>query len=222
MILNAWLEDLKDVPVPSPSWPTAACLQLKTGLSSEETSVVLPSDREEVLCTIHGGHQDITKFQILAWNCMFRLWTSNDLLRSEICQCHWPQQTTTYYSQHKHWNAHSKPCSWSVSLMSINGWSPVTSIQRCLLNIRYPSQCTSANVLWILKELSIEFGIPELVKINGGPKIKSTLFMDFADAWKFDHLIKVPHNPCANGFTKSMVKVIKCLLTCTKYSRKDP
>ena len=62
------------------------------------------------------------------------------------------------------------------------------------------SQCNSAKMITILKELFAEHGIPEEIK----------------------HSTSSPRNPRSNGQTDSAVKIVKGLLTHAKCSGQDP
>ena len=85
-----------------------------------------------------------------------------------------------------------------------------------------PSQCNSAKVILILKELFPEHGVPESVKSDGSPQFSSTPFAEFTDIWKFDYVIISPHNHRTNWFVEAMVKAVKGILICAKSSGQDP
>ena len=74
----------------------------------------------------------------------------------------------------------------------------------------------------ILKELFAEHGIPESLCGDNGPQFASTLFAEFATDWNFDHSTSAPTNPRSNGKAEAAVKIVKGLLTCSKYSGQDP
>ena len=57
---------------------------------------------------------------------------------------------------------------------------------------------------------------------NNGSQYSSSHFTEFADDWKFTHTMSSKHHLEGNGFAESMVKVVKELLQCAKYSGSDP
>ena len=85
-----------------------------------------------------------------------------------------------------------------------------------------PSQCNTAKTISILKELFAEHGIPESLCSDNGPQFASSLFTEFTTDWNFDHCTSTPTNPHSNGQAEAAVKIIKELLTQSKYSGQDP
>ena len=83
-------------------------------------------------------------------------------------------------------------------------------------------QCNATKVISILKEVFSEHEVPETLISDNGPQYSSALFAEFADEWKFTHVTSLPHHPEGNGFAESMVKVVKQMLQCAKYSSSDP
>ena len=84
-----------------------------------------------------------------------------------------------------------------------------------------PSKCNATKIISTLKELFAEHGIPESLCSNNGPQFASTLFAEFATDWNFDHCTSAPTNPHSKGQAEAAVKIIKGLLTQSKYSGQD-
>ena len=84
------------------------------------------------------------------------------------------------------------------------------------------SQFTAARTIAHLKELFAEHGILESIRSDNGPQFSSHLFKEFAEEWNFTHHTSSPTNPCSNGQAESAVKIIKGLLTRSKYAGEDP
>ena len=55
-----------------------------------------------------------------------------------------------------------------------------------------------------------------------GPQFTSGLFAEFAADWNFNHCTSAPTNPHSNGQEEAAMKIIKGLLTWSKYSGQDP
>ena len=84
------------------------------------------------------------------------------------------------------------------------------------------SQCNSAKIITVLKKLFPEHGIPEEIQSDNGPEFVSHLFAEFTKDWNIKHSTSLPRNSRSNGQAESAVKIVKSLLTCTKYSGQDP
>ena len=84
------------------------------------------------------------------------------------------------------------------------------------------SQCNSAKMITILKELFAEHGIPEEIRSDNGPQFASHLFVEFTKDWNIKHSTSSPWNPRSNGQAESAVKIGKDLLTHIKCFGQDP
>ena len=49
------------------------------------------------------------------------------------------------------------------------------------------SQCSSAKMITVLKELFAEHGIPEEIRSDNGPQFASHLFAEFKKDWNIKH-----------------------------------
>ena len=84
------------------------------------------------------------------------------------------------------------------------------------------SQCNSAKMITILKELFAGHGIPEEIQSDNGPQFASHLFAEFTKDWNIKYSTSSPQNPRSNGQAESAVKIVKGLLTHAKYCGQDP
>ena len=84
------------------------------------------------------------------------------------------------------------------------------------------SQCNSAKMITVLKELFAEHGIPEEIRSDNGPQFASHFFAEFTKDWNIKHSTSSPRNPRSNGQAESAVKIVKGLLTHAKCSGQDP
>ena len=73
IIMSGWPDDIKEVPHPlHPYWQHHESLTVEGGLVFHgEALIILPSEREKVLGTLHQSHQGIIKTQLLAHGCVF-------------------------------------------------------------------------------------------------------------------------------------------------------
>ena len=84
------------------------------------------------------------------------------------------------------------------------------------------SQCNSAKMIPVLKELFDEHRITKVIQSDNGPQFASHLFAEFVKDWNITYCISSPRNPRGNDQAESVVKIVKGLLTCAKYSGQDP
>ena len=85
-----------------------------------------------------------------------------------------------------------------------------------------PSQCNSARMIAVLKELFAEHGIPEVIRMDNSPQFASHLFAEFTKDCNINHTRSSPRNPRSNGQAESAIKIVKGLLTRAKFSGQDP
>ena len=112
-------------------------------------------------------------------------------------------------------------CSWhtlSSDLFHINEhkWLVISDFYSKMLTVQQipPSQCKLPKVISVLRELFADHGIPESLGSDGGPQFSRTLFVQFSVTWKF--------KPSHQWVSEAMIKMVKGLLTCAKYSDQDP
>ena len=72
---------------------------------------------------------------------------------------------------------------------------------------------TSAAVISKMKEIFAEHGVPEILRIDNGPKYASVAFIEFIDVWGFQNTTSSPHYPASNEFAELMVKIVKTAFT---------
>ena len=84
------------------------------------------------------------------------------------------------------------------------------------------SQCNSAKMITVLKELFTIYGILEVIWSDNRPQFASHLCAEFVKDWNIKHSTSSPRNPRSHGQAGSVVKIVKGLLTCAKCSGQDP
>ena len=88
IIHSGWLDDTKEVPHPlCPYWQHCESLTFQDGLVFHgEVLTIPPSERKNVLSTLHQSHQVITKTQLLVHGCVF--WPGiNKAIEEAVQQC---------------------------------------------------------------------------------------------------------------------------------------
>ena len=187
-----------------------------------------PSERDKVLQSIHVGHQGISKCQYHACQCVYWPGINQDIKHAveacATCQCHHPQEhpqppkpTPAPECPWQHLGADFMHFDGNKYLIIIDYYSKMPFV--CKIP---PSQCNATKMISILKELFAQHGIPESLCSDNGPQFASALFAEFLTDWNFDHCTSAPTNPCSNGQAEAAVKIVKGLLTWSKYSVQDP
>ena len=93
----------------------------------------------------------------------------------------------------------------SEYLVTIDYYSKMPIVQKMPT-----SQCHSAKIITVLKELFAEHRIPEEIGSDNGPKFASHLFAEFTKDWNIKHSTSSPRNLRSNGQAESAVKIV-CL-----------
>ena len=230
MILLGWPEDIHDVPMDlCPYHHTRDDLTVEDGIIlCGEALIIPPLERNKVLQSIHEGHQGISKCQYHSHQCVYWPGINWDIKciidACTTCQHHCPQGPQQLLKpslapEHpwQHLGADIMHFDGNEYLIIIDYYSKMPFVCRIP-----PSQCNAAMTTSTLKELFAEHGIPESLCSDNGPQFASTLFVEFAADWNFNHCTSAPTNPHSNGQATVAVKIIKGLLTWSKYSGQDP
>ena len=84
---------------------------------------------------------------------------------------------------------------------------------------RLTSTTTSA-VTKVLREWFMEWGIPSVIRTDGGPQFRSE-FKEFCKKLNIEHELSSPYNPRSNGLAEAAVKNMKGLLKKCSYDKQD-
>ena len=227
MILLAWPQDICNVPMDL--WPYHDILTVEDGIIlCGETLIIPPLERDKVLQSIHEDHQGISKYQCHACQCVYWPGINGDIKcvieACTTCKCHCPQQpqqplkpTLAPEYPWQHLGVNFMHFDGNEYLIIIDYYSKMPFF--CKIP---PSQCNAAKMISTLKELFTEHGIPESLCSDNGPQFASALFAEFAADWNFYQCTSAPTSPHSNGQAKAAMKIIKGLLTWSKYSGQDP
>ena len=63
-----------------------------------------------------------------------------------------------------------------------------------------------------MKKIFSRHGIADTVVTDNGPQFAAEEFADFAQSWRFEHVVSSPHYPQANGEVEHAVQTIKNLM----------
>ncbi|KAF2905567.1 hypothetical protein ILUMI_00615 [Ignelater luminosus] len=74
------------------------------------------------------------------------------------------------------------------------------------------SNITSKSVIRAMKHWFATFGIPDILRTDGGKQYVSEKCQDFVEKWKFEHKVSSPHFPRSNGLAERYVQKAKTLL----------
>ena len=230
IIVAGWPDNIEDVPKAlRPYHGQRDSLTVEDGLILRgEAIIVPPGERRKVLEQIHQGHLGVSKCQYRARQCVYWPGINQDIKRfveaCPTCQRHRPQEprqplkpTPPPERPWQHLGADFMSFDGSEYLVIVDYYSKMPIVQKMPT-----SQCNAARTIAHLKELFAEHGIPESIRSDNGPQFSSHLFKEFAEEWNFTHHTSSPTNPRSNGQAESAVKIIKGLLTRSKYAGEDP
>ena len=229
-IIAGWPEDIKDLPnALRPYHIYRDVMTVEDGLILRgEALIIPPSERGKVLESIHEGHLGISKCQFRARQCVYWPGINADIRKMveacPTCQRHHPQEprqplqsTPAPERPWQHLGADYFSFDGSEYLVIVDYYTKMPFVQKMS-----PSQCNSARMIAVLKELFAEHGIPEVIRMDNGPQFASHLFAEFTKDWNIDHTRSSPRNLRSNGQAESAVKIVKGLLTRAKFSGQDP
>ena len=229
-ITAGWPNDIKDVPKAlRPYHGQCDSLTVEHGLILHgEAIIVPPGERKKVLEQIHQGHLGTSKCQYRARQCIYWPGINKDIEQlveaCATCQRHWSQEprqplkpTPPPERPWQQLRADFMMFDGSEYLVIVNYYSKMPIVQKMPT-----SQCNSAKMITVLKELFAEHGIPEEIRSDNGSQFASHLFAEFTKDWNIKHSTSSPRNPRSDGQAESAVKIVKGLLTCAKCSGQDP
>ena len=229
-IIAGWPDNIKDVPKAlRPYHGQRDSLTVEDGLILRgEAIIVPPGERKKVLEQIHQGHLGTSKCQYRARQCVYWPGINKDIEQlveaCATCQRQQPQEprqplkpTPPPERPWQHLRADFMMFDGSEYLVIVDYYSKMPIVRKMPT-----SQCNSAKMITVLKELFAEHGIPEEIRSDNGPQFASHLFAEFTKDWNIKHSTSSPRNPRSNGQAESAVKIVKGLPTRAKCSGQDP
>ena len=229
MIITGWPDDIKDVPKAlRPYHGQHDSLTVEDGLILHgEAIIVPPGQKKKVLEQIHQGHLGTSKCQYRARQCIYWPGINKDIEQLveayATCQRDQPQEPRQPL---KPMQPPQQP--WQQlrpDFMTYDGSEYLVIAdyysKKPIIWKMPTSQCNSAKMITVLKELFAEHGIPEEIRSDNGPQFASHLFAEFTKDWNIKHSTSSLRNPRSNGQAESAVKIVKELLTHAKCSGQD-
>ena len=198
VVSNGWPEVRKDChPFLLDYWTYREEISAENGLLFKGHRLIVPEKlRDRVLQTIHKGHFGFEKMLLRAREAVFWPGITSDLLQTaqscEVCQ------TFSKSRQHETLLPHEVPQGpWEKLGIDFFEFQSTTY----LLIADYYSRT--------LKQVLSEFGVPQTVMTDNGPRSSSKEFAAFANQYRFDHITSSPRYPQSNGFIERMVQTGK-------------
>ena len=151
-----------------------------------------PGERK-VLEQIHQRHLGTSKCQYRARQCVYWPGINKDMKQlveaCHTCQRHWPQEprqplkpTPPLEQPWQQLGADFMMFNGSKYLVFVDSYSKMP-----IVLMMPTSQCNSAKMITVLKELSAEHGIPEEIWSDNRPQFASHLFTEFTKDWNIKH-----------------------------------
>ena len=217
-VLNGWPTHNRDVPEEVKKYYShRAEITTLQDLLVFGTRVIIPSTlHNDMLSRLHTGHQGINKIKALAATSIW--WPSiNRDIEATCKQC-------VYCKENRPAQRHSPLM---TTPLPDHAWSTI-GIDLCeyekrdyLIVVDYYSRyieivhmpdTTSATVILKLKSLFAHYGIPLVLRSDGGRQFTSFEFVQFANEHGFTHNVSSPYHSQSNGMAESAVKIAKSCL----------
>ena len=195
-------------------------LHVQDGVPMYGRRVIVPSClRGEVLDGLHAAHQCVTKMHNRAIHAVFWLGLYKDLegMRDNCSYCNKSTSTQASLPPHK---LHSpdylfqmivmdycstKSKSWLICADRFTSW---------VSTFYFPREPVDTDLVRLMKEYFVTFGVVEHVSSDEGSQFVSTKFKQFLQSWGTDyHKVSSAHNPHSNLRAETAVKTAKRMLT---------
>ncbi|XP_054769307.2 uncharacterized protein K02A2.6-like [Lytechinus pictus] len=229
IILTGWPDDVKKVPKEVRHyWSCRDTLSVEDGLIMKGERIFIPETmQQEVLQSLHAGHQGTTKTQLKARSCVY--WdglskTIEQMVQScQACNELQKAQQKEPLLQHEVPNYPWETVGTDLFhfegdeyLVIVDYWSKFPVVRK----IR--GSCTSSTVVRITKNIFSEQGIPLKIVSDNGPQFSSREYKSFTDQWNIQHVTSSPHYPQSNGLVERAIQTIKSTLKKVKMTGGDP
>ncbi|CAI6367348.1 unnamed protein product [Macrosiphum euphorbiae] len=190
------------------------------GLLLKQNKIVIPKTlRKKVVKLAHTGHQGIEKTKSLLRS---KVWfpNMNKMVTAETNTCIPCQAATPKTSTNPIMSSELPPGPWENLDLDFGGPFPNGKYTLVIIDeySRYPivriiNNLKTETVVYELKKMFMEFGLPECIKTDNGPPMNGTLFSQFLNSFGIKHRKVMPCWPQANGtverFMRTLGKAIK-------------
>ena len=199
-------------------WKIRDDLSICDGLLLKSDKLVVPqATRKSVLQALHDSHQGIDRTRRRARQSVYWPGMNSDI-QSTVEACSKCLEWRPSLPQEPMRADKPPGRAWedtSADFFSLNGKDYLVYVDRysgwievqLFKNPPTASSTTAAFQTWFGQH-----GIPVRIRTDGGKQFTAKLFQDFAQAWKFNHVVSSPHYPQSNGHAEAAVKSMKRLL----------
>ena len=213
---NGWPTYMPHAPLLRQWWENRAHLAVVNDILLYDDRIVIPSSmRLDILGCIHQGHLGVSKCRVRARTSVW--WPGMSKAIEELvskcvtCSIHRPEIKEPLMPSslpERPWQRLGSDLfqfQGDTYLIMVDYYSRWIEIKKLV------SQ-TSESIIFAMKELFSQHGVPEIVMSDNGPQYSASQFKEFAAAYGFIHVTSSPNYPQANGEAERAVRTIKSLL----------
>jgi transposase InsO family protein len=226
-IMEGWPETRSDCPSAlHPYWNFRDELAVENGILLKGPRLIVPKQSQaDVLKQIHCGHLGVEKCRLRArvsvyWNGM------NSDIEDLVSKCGVCQKYQASQPKEKLIPQDVPPSAWHTVATDLFTWQQDTYLVLADVYSRFPivrrlTSLSSQSIIYHLKTIFDEHGIPEVIRSDNGPQYSSSEFRRFAEEYGFRHITSSPHFPQSNGFIERMIRTVKQIFNKAHDSKSD-
>lgn len=191
-----------------------------------DRTVVPPSCRQRILCTLHKAHPGIVRMKSLA-RC-FVFWPGMDAAIEQLtasctacqqalkapvktCLSAWPTPSHPWFRAHADFAGPINNLWYFIIVDAYTKWPEVYTM----------STTTTSATTSALKELCARFGSMEKLVTDNGPQFTSGMFEEFCKRESIEHIRTAPYMPMSNGLAERFVDTFKTALVKSRKYNND-
>ena len=216
-ITTGWPNYSQLAPELKPFWSMRQELTLSSGLILRgQRLYVPPCLRDEILRTIHQGHQGETRCKLRAATSVWWPGLASEIKRLVAtcpeCSKYRVQPTEPLVSS----PTPDRP--WQVIGADLAQHGRHTYLILVDYYSRFPevvtlTSTTSAKLVSVLHSIFARHGVPEVFRSDNGPQFVSADFQRFLQRLGIQHITSSPYYPQSNGEAERMVRTVKSMLS---------
>ncbi|XP_038074849.1 uncharacterized protein K02A2.6-like [Patiria miniata] len=210
-------------------WAYRDELSIENGLIMKGQRIVIPKvERQNILNTVHEAHQGIIKSQLRAKTCVFWHNINDDIeemTRScDICQSYGKSQPSEPMKPHVLPNGPWQTIAADIFFLDDEKYLLIADYYSKYTILRkipkgHSNSCNT--IVYLLKNIFAEQGIPETLISDNGPHFNSETFRNFSNDWNFTHTTSSLRYPQSNGFIERNIQTVKRTIKKAKQSNTD-
>ena len=214
--LHGWPAYKTQQPLLGQYWESQSHLAIVDDILLYDERIVIPrAMRLDILDCIHQGHQGITKCRARARTSVWwpGLSTMIEQMVSKCVTCAKDRPVPTEPLMASSFP--SRP--WerlAMDLFEIHGkvYLIVIDYYSRWIESKRLDNLSSESVVYVLKEIFVSHGIPDIIISDNGPQFSAATFRQFAMNYGFVHVTSSPRYPQSNGEAERAVRTMKGLL----------